>query len=182
MLKIATFSKPETVSSNALNFTLEMEILYLKELQDSPFRKGITRDFLNVPLTELEINELEKAFNSGSPFPKALRELLFLAGDYCYVLDYGLNKKQVELQNFVRQRMTKNNRILTRAFYAIDIYNAGDQFLFIYLDEGDDPPVYEGHYYDEPTLWNNWITSVSTSLSSYLALLVVRVKEGQNPF
>jgi hypothetical protein len=98
------------------------------------------------------------------------------------VLDYGLNKNQEELQNFVRKRIEDNGRIISRAFYAVDIYNAGDQFLFIYLDEGDDPYVYEGHYYDDPAIRENWISPVSKNLSSYLAELVERVKNGQNPF
>lgn len=56
-----------------------------------------------------------------------------------------------------------------------------DQFLFVYLDEEDNPAVYEGHYWDSndrPT----WITLVSPSLSDYINRLVDRVKNGQNPF
>ena len=96
-------------------------------------------------------------------------------------MDYGLNETQQELQEFVRENMQEENRVITRPFYAIDVYNAGDQFLFVYLDEGNNPAVYLGEYWDSndrPT----WITLVSPSLSDYINRLVDRVKNGQNPF
>ena len=119
--------------------------------------------------------------NNNKPFPKALRELLFLAGNYCIVLDYGLNDTQQELQEFVRENMQEENRIITRPFYAIDVYNAGDQFLFVYLDEVDDPAVYQASYEDRSDR-PNWINKVTPTLSNFVNRKIERVKKGQNPF
>ena len=117
---------------------LKMDITYLKQLE----RTRNKNSWINESISLEEIKQLEQIYNNNKPFPKALRELLFLAGNYCIVLDYGLNDTQQELQEFVRENMQEENRIITRPFYAIDVYNAGDQFLFVYLDEGDDPEVY----------------------------------------
>ena len=41
--------------------------------------------------------------------------------------------------------MVLRNRTISRPFYAIDNYYT-EQFFFIYLDEGDNPKVYETIY------------------------------------
>ena len=158
-----------------------MYITYLKELKNNPIKAGVTRNYPIIPINEIEISQLEQLYNSNNPCPTALKELLYLAGGSCYVLDYGLNETQQQLQEFVRDEMLDEGRVITRPFYVIDVYNALDQFLFVYLDEGNNPAVYEGHYVDEITR-NNWITPVSSSLSKYIDDLVLRVKKGQNPF
>ncbi|WP_038331471.1 hypothetical protein [Empedobacter falsenii] len=158
-----------------------MEIQYLNELQNNPIKFGKLINSSIVPISEEEIKLLETNYNNGKQFPKALRELLFLAGNDCYVLDYGLDDSQQELQEFVRGRIREKNRVITRPFYAIDVYNALDQFLFVYLDEGDNPAVHEGHYWDSKDR-PNWITLVDSSLSQYIEALIERVKNGQNPF
>lgn len=158
-----------------------MEIVYLNKLQNNPVKYGVTKNFPIIPISEQEITQLEQLYNNGNSFPKALKELLFLAGGDCYVLDYGLNETQQELQEFVRENMQEENRVITRSFYAIDVYNAGDQFLFVYLDEGDNPAVYIGHYWDSNDRLT-WINLVTPSLSNFIDRKVERVKNGQNPF
>jgi hypothetical protein len=158
-----------------------MEIKFLKDLENNPVRYGVSKDYPIIPLTEPQISNLEQLYNNNNPFPKALKELLYLAGGYCYVLDYGTNASQQEMQDFVRAEMLDEGRSITRPFYVIDVYNALDQFLFVYLDEGDNPPVREAHYVDSITR-SNWITLVDSSLSNYINGLVQRVKNGQNPF
>ncbi len=157
-----------------------MIVEYLKVLSDNPAGRG-NSSFSNIAIGEEEILELEALYNNSNVFPKALRELLYLAGSYCYVLDYGLNETQKELQEFVRTEMQDEGREMARPFYVIDIYNASDQFLFVYLDEGDDPAVYEGHYYDSMHR-THWITSVDRTLSAYINAMVERTNTGQNPF
>ncbi len=160
-----------------------MTIEYLKKLKDYPAAYPFDTAYKDEisGITEKEIVELEQLFNSGSTFPKALKELLFLAGNRCYALDFGLNETQQELQEFVREIMLEENRVITRPFYVIDVYNAGDQFLFVYLDEGDNPAVYIGHYWDSNDR-PNWINLVSPSLSNFIDNKIERVKSGQNPF
>ena len=160
-----------------------MTIEYLKKLSDYPALYPLDIEFKDEisGITDQEIVELEQLYNSGSTFPKALKELLFLAGTRCYALDFGLNETQQELQEFVREIMLEENRVITRPFYVIDVYNAGDQFLFVYLDEGDNPPVFIGHYWDSNDR-PNWINLVTPSLSNLIDRKVERVKNGQNPF
>jgi len=65
------------------------------------------------------------------------------------------------------------------------LYNNGnaDQFLFIYLDEGEDPLVYEGLYSGGGVNFPDWIHSVSVkSLSELINHRIDRQKEGRNPF
>lgn len=153
-----------------------MVIEYLKELQKNPYRYGKTH-LNNEPIPESEIIHLEQLYNQGKTFPKALRELLHLAGNFCYVLDYGVNESQEELQEYVREELKEEEKEIARLYFVIDVYNAGTQFLFVYLDEGENPAVYEGYYRKSksPRLINE-------SLSGYIDSIIENVKEGFGPF
>jgi hypothetical protein len=158
-----------------------MKIQYLKILEDNPSAYPHDTDFkLTIRSTPLiEITQLEVLYNNGRLFPTALRELLYLAGDYCYVLDKSDFESQQEMQEYVRSQLELTNKVITNPFMVIDVYNAPSQFLFVYLNAGDNPPVYEASYYATN---ENWIRPVSNSLSSYIESLIQRVKEGRNPF
>ena len=165
----------------------KMEIQYLTLLRDNPIANPSTPDFLNAiePITLQEIAQLEQLYNSGNPFPKALKELLYLAGKSCYVLDYGIRETKAGMQDYVRSKMAAKNRTLPRPFFAIDVYNAGDQFLFVFLDEGDNPPTYEGLYYYDPEVdsdYPQWYHPLGVTLSELIDHKVDRVKQGRNPF
>ncbi|WP_343534727.1 SMI1/KNR4 family protein [Pedobacter sp.] len=151
-----------------------MEIQYLTYLRDSPIGNWPIK-----PISLSEIEQLETLYNNGDSFPKALKELLFLAGKYCYVLDYGVFDDLQEMQDFVRSEMAEENKTITRPFFAIDVYNLGDQFIFVYLDEGDDPPTYELHYYSDD---NDWIWEVTPTLSELINQGIDKVKQSINPF
>lgn len=158
-----------------------MEITYLQYLRDNPVKQGLTKDFPIESISLQEIEQLEEMYNNGNPFPKALKELLFLAGNFCYVLDYGIWDTQQELQDAVREKMADENRIISRPFYVVDTYNSGDHFIFIYLDEGDNPPTFVGHYRDRDDR-PNWITPITPTLSKLINDGIDRVKQGRNPF
>ena len=160
-----------------------MEIQYLKLLKENPEAYPNDTDYKGAikPIPMEEIIHLEQLYNNGNAFPVALRELLFIAGESCYVLDYGSEDSQEELQEYVREKLIENDRTITRPFFVIDVYNSGDQFLLVYLDEGDNPAVYEARYYDHSD-WPYWISLVSESLSTYINVLINRVKQGRNPF
>ncbi|MFN0256780.1 hypothetical protein [Pedobacter ureilyticus] len=166
-----------------------MEIRYLKSLRDNPAAFYDNTEFRDEikPISLAEISELETLYNNGLAFPIALKELLFLAGDNCYVLDYGSEtQSQNDLQEWVREKMLEYDRIIARPFYVLDIYNALDQFVFIYLDEGDDPSVYEGVYsgINETGIQttDGWIHKLRPNLSDYIKTSVENVCKGQNPF
>ena len=157
-----------------------MKIEYLKELELNPC-DYIYSHFVNEPISLTEIENLERLYNNGKPFPKALKELLFLAGKFCYVLEYGAFDSQQEMQDYVRELLEEDNILIQRPFFVIDVYNAGTQFLYIYLDEDDNPAVHEGfHYYEDE--FKGYSHLVAGSLSSYIETLINRTKKGLNPF
>lgn len=162
-----------------------MEIKYLLALRDNPVAYPNDTDYKGEvkPISLAEIINLEQLFNGGNQFPKALRELLYLAGSYCYVLDYGgETEDQQDLQETVRVYVANNNKVISRPYFVIDTYNEGDQFLFVYLDEGDDPQVHEAVFYDQ-TDFPDWIHKTSPgSLSQFISARIERFKTGQNPF
>lgn len=95
------------------------DIQYLQKLRDNPEKLG----WQNEPISLGEITTLEELYNNGNPFPKALNELLFLAGSYCIVLDYGARNSQQGMQDRVRQELLENGKVFSRPFYAVDVYD-----------------------------------------------------------
>lgn len=158
-----------------------MEIQYLTKLKDNPYENpsDLKNSLIIEGISLNEIQQLEQLYNNGNQFPKILKELLFLAGNYCYVCDYGINENQQELQEWVREDMIENGRTISRPFYAFDVYG-GSQFLFIYLDEGDNPEIYEAHPYSDN---NDWIRHLNNlTIKSLVDSCIERVKRGENPF
>lgn len=157
-----------------------MNIVYLKKLQENPkLEINESGDFSSIQgISEIEISQLEQLWNSGNSFPVVLKELLFLAGTNCYVFDYGITEDQNDMQEWVREQMTEMNKIISRPFYAIDLYG-GDQFLFIYLDEGDNPDIYQASAYESGA---NWYRKTSNTIKSLSEKRIARVKEGLNPY
>lgn len=161
-----------------------MNIKYLINLKNIPVGNPGGIDFKDeikgISLTEIQ--QLKQSWNNGKEFPTALSELLFLAGDDCYVLDKGLMESQQEMQEEARQWMIDFNRAISRPFYVIDVYNAGEGFLFVYLDDGEDPKVnstYLPHRdYDDAS----WLSSTDRSLSNFINFRINKVKQGYNPF
>ncbi|MDY0990342.1 hypothetical protein SOM12_23140 [Flavobacterium sp. CFBP9031] len=156
-----------------------MKIEYLKKLKENPIDFGELINFEIEGITLNEIEHLEQLYNTGKSFPKVLKELLFLAGKYCYVCDYGPNENQTELQESIREDLLDNERTISRPFYVIDVYSS-ERFMFIYLDEGNNPTIYTAHPSSET---QNWITQLSNlTIKSLIDNRVERAKRGENPF
>ncbi|WP_113638716.1 hypothetical protein [Nubsella zeaxanthinifaciens] len=155
-----------------------MEIKYLSYLKDNPVEKGVTRDWKNQPIPLTEIEQLEALYNNNTPFPKALRELLFLTGNSCYLLDFAIFNQQ-QMQEHVRKYLNYGNKTITRPFYAIDVYHASDQMLFVYLDQGDDPIVWNA-LYEYPI--DKWLEPTGLKISEFITSRINSVKKGMNPF
>lgn len=158
-----------------------MNIQYLKKIQTNPSLEINNSSYFSSikRISETEIASLEQFYNNGNIFPKVLKELLFLAGSDCFVCDYGINKTQQDLQEWVREDMLENERTISRPFYAFDVYG-GSQFLFIYLDEGDNPEIYEAHPYSNE---NDWIKRLNNlTIKSLVDNGIERVKEEKTLF
>ena len=121
-----------------------MNIEILTKLKDNPKRNPnkLGYEFANEGLSVVEIEQLELDWNNGNNFPKALRELLYLGGAYCYCFSYSFYDTQNEMQIGQRELMQFRGHNLNRPFYIVDSYE-GSEFLFVYLDEDQlDPAVY----------------------------------------
>lgn len=105
---------------------------------------------------------------------------MLLGGEYCFVLDTGWYDSQEEMQLATRTWLTKYNKNITRPFFAIDVYNAGEQFLYVYLDEGENPLVYQAYLPDDHGI--ETFTNLNKKLSEYINSLIDMIKQGNNPF
>ena len=164
-----------------------MNIQFFTELKDNPIEFGGEMNFANrgIPLSEIE--QLEQDWNNGLPFPKALRELLFLAGDFCYVLDTGLMESQQEMQEEARLWMTEEGqvRVISRPFYVLEVRNE-EQFVMVYLDEGDNPNIHSVYldHDSEQYLGSGigWNYDIGKTLKDFIKVRIDKVKQGRNPF
>ncbi len=157
-----------------------MEIKYLVLLRENPIKNILDLNFLTLPLSLEEVGQLELRYNNDYPFPIALKELLYLAGSYCHVLNYGDYETQQELQDFVRGRLLKEHHPITRPYFVIELRKQSFEFLFVYLDEGNNPPVYKAHY-DYERLRLNQVPEVEhQSLSDLISSRIERFKDGSN--
>ena len=155
-----------------------MQIEYLKPLRDNPMNGPISNRGLSIEVIE----QLETTWNNGNPFPKALRELLYLAGDLCNVVDYSYSDTQQEFQQMIRDIMAEEGHVtITRPFYVVDAINFGTSIMIIYLDEGEeDPTVYQvypwggGGYNDIPL---NHIKNMNYPLSTLINRGIQHLKE-----
>jgi len=162
-----------------------MEVKYQILLNNNPRIKSLETDYINKiePISIEEIMGLENGFNNGQPFPRALRELLYLAGKTCYVLNY-IGDSQMDMQIKARSWLTLYNRSfsINRPYFVIDVYAYKDNFLFVYLDENvADPIVYsadlEMYNEDDP-----WPQSIGLKLTELINQGIEKLKSGYNPF
>ncbi len=161
-----------------------MDIKYLTVLYDNPTNKTADSDYVKKlqPIPLEGIISLENTYNNGNPFPVALRELLYLAGNYCYVLDYGYNDTQEEMQEDARSWLLNRNRSITRPFFVIDVYNGGGQFLFVYLDEDQNDPVIYEAFLSRRASQTEWINPLAPpQLSKFINMKMSMFLSGYNP-
>ncbi|QTD39176.1 hypothetical protein JL193_08040 [Polaribacter batillariae] len=162
-----------------------MNIEVLTKLRNNPakFPNRTGNSFAIEGISLSNIEQLEQNWNNGNPFPKALRELLFLAGDYCYVLDYNLWEDQQEMQEELRDVMQSKGHSFSRPFYIIDNYAGGSvyQFLFVYLDGDQIDPIVHEYYVGALERGTSLDRSLGQTLSSFISIGIDRVRDGRNP-
>jgi hypothetical protein len=145
---------------------------------------------------------LEQVYNNGNPFPKVLKELLYLAGENCTVLALGGGGEDFfasigwaipteaptmqKMQKGVQWRLQNEGVSMpNRPWFVIDIYE-GYEPIFIFLDEGDDPNIYQliiVETVDDPAFpGNDHIRQVLSPLSAFINVGVKRMIRGENPF
>lgn len=152
-----------------------MTIQYLQALRDNKTMDG----FADKGLTESQISQLEQLYNNGTPFPKVLKELLFLAGKSCNYLDYSVYNTQQEMQSGERIELQDlHSLVIPRPFFIVDLASYGLP-LFIFLDEGDNPQL--NQLEDSPTQ-SNYYRRVGGTLQGLLESRIQNYLEGYDPF
>lgn len=139
-----------------------MEIKLLTKLRDNSalYPKDIypsKHEMRNEGMTESEIDTLEQDIRTTyypslslqqCHFPLAFKELLFLAGHFCYALE-----KQgsfIEQDATVRRLIARTGESISRPFFTLE---QSDSYLVFFLDEDlEDPLLYFIHaVYDIPS-------------------------------
>jgi hypothetical protein len=120
-----------------------MEIKYLKKMLKTP----VIDDEENEGISEVKINEIEQAI--GKKFPTAFREFLYLGGNDanmiadmnngCFI---GERNWWKEMQQNCTKEIKEEGVEAEKDFWAFAELDGGEQFHFIYFDDGEDPPVY----------------------------------------
>lgn len=124
-----------------------MDIKYLQALDKN--RKIGVREIEGV--SEEEIQKVEEKFNIK--FPRAYREFLFLAGEYKGALPLYDTSNLKTLasdwhQELMYEVMEEFGTKIDRPFWLYAESNGCEQFVFFYLDEGDDPYIHIVDYDD----------------------------------
>ncbi|MDG4654296.1 hypothetical protein [Chryseobacterium arthrosphaerae] len=160
-----------------------MEIKILTYLKDNPAINPGNKEYEGriEPMSSSEVQNHEEIYNNGKPFPEAVRELLFLAGKRCHVLSHNILDIN-ELQENPREWMQENNKAINRPFYVIECWAYEESFLFVYLDETDDPIVRQAYLFCED--YNiPFISNLSGhTLSEFINHRINLRKQGYNPF
>ncbi|MBP2616431.1 hypothetical protein [Chryseobacterium jejuense] len=158
-----------------------MEIEILTYLKDNPAAYPGNKEYEGriQPISFSEIQNHEMLYNNGNPFPKVLRELLLLAGKYCYVLEHNILEIN-EFQEEPREWMEENNKAINHPFYVIEICDFAESFLFVHLDEDDDPIVRHAELYCKE--YNVSFISCLCRLSAFINHRIDMKKKYRDPF
>ena len=154
-----------------------MKIKYLKDLENFP--DGIEL-FNNRGIAIEEIEALEVTYNSGNKFPQVLRELLFIAGDYCVCFDYWDNITEMNIE--VRDRYSEVDLSSIEPFVCVDCNGGFGNSSFLYVKCNENV--------DDPFLWTVELTKSlgikqivkGGRLSDAIIGALDLIKAGKNPF
>lgn len=120
-----------------------MEIRYLKSIEQNKKLKSWSNQGLSLE----KISELEQKYNEGKPFPLAIREFLYLAGEN-NTIGFDTHASIERLQDRSKEALEHCKQKIERPFFAFDQLDDCSQFTFVYLDEDqNDPEVYFGQPY-----------------------------------
>lgn len=113
-----------------------MEIEYMQQVAENP----TLDDFTNRGLSLENIINLEGIYNSGEEFPKALREFIYLAGDFNNIGFDDMAEGLDALQTKAFNELAYFNEKIDRPIFVFHQYSDCENFLFVYLDEEEEDP------------------------------------------
>jgi len=148
-----------------------MSLQYIQKVEDF-ITKSNKKTF---PVLPYEINDLEK--KNKITLPKSYKEFLSFTGKYFAPLDInGLSAEFVILEK-ANENARSNlkeyglEKLITKDFWVIAEMEGSVLIHYIFLDEGDNPPVYtldmEG-YTELPYMKDEFYGKMTNSLSDYL--------------
>lgn len=115
-----------------------MGIEYLKNLENI-YTTNIKLSRIGV--SETEISNLEN--NLNLKLPKAYKEFLFIAGKRDSIIgDWNRGYDDLEFMQEYAKEAFQRVGLQMKPFWCFAEYNDADSSLFFFLDEGDNPPVY----------------------------------------
>ena len=117
---------------------MKIEVLFDLRDYQIKYKDKIRFPDKGIPVSVIEA--LEQYWNKGNPFPKALRDLLFLAGESCNFLEYNFYDSQHHMQLECRDEMEDSDHLFDRPFYILEHHSCGS-FLLIFLDEDQVNPM-----------------------------------------
>lgn len=152
-----------------------MSLQYMQKIEDF-ITKSNKKKF---PVLLDEIHDLEK--KNKITFPESYKEFLSLTGKYFAPLDVnGLSAEFVILEK-ANQNARLNlkeyglEKLITKDFWVIAEMDGSVFIHYIFLDEGDNPPVYtldmEG-YTELPDMKNEFYGKMTNSFSDYVEVYI----------
>lgn len=135
--------------------------------------------------TMAEIEVLEQELNNGEQFPKAFREYLYIGGKYDAIGFEGPVEGVFDKMTKGYKTLFNKNRSIKiqRPIVIFDVFE-DEGFMFIYLDEGDDPQPWNSSLledYDSEDGEMIWKVPHPT-FSDMVNTLVGRALDGQVPW
>ncbi|OCK50466.1 hypothetical protein BA768_04745 [Chryseobacterium sp. CBo1] len=148
-----------------------MSLQYIQKVEDF-ITKSNKKSF---PVLPDEINDLEK--KNKITLPKSYKEFLFFTGKYFAPLDInGLSAEFLILEK-ANENARSNlkeyglEKLITKDFWVIAEMDGSVFIHYIFLDEGDNPPVYtldmEG-YTEFPDMRDEFYGKMTNSFSDYV--------------
>ena len=159
-----------------------MEIEFSYKMKENPKpRKRLShnRGFSVEKIAELEINK-------GNPFPKAYKEYLYLGGDFNSLgLNIAIEDSEswqhiAAIKRVAEIEMKKEGLSINRPYVILHYYD-DDGFIFIYLDENENPQPYIFEPFPLGDKEHIFPVKNIDSLSSFIDDLVDRALKGLQP-
>jgi len=155
-----------------------MTIKYLQELQNIDYQSLGRMSWVNEPKTTIEILSLEQEYNKSKPFPAVLRELLFIAGNGCPIVEL----RPFNLQQQIRSAVSDSGHSLSQNYFAFDFLDFSS-FSLVYTSQNiDDPKVYHVELNPSEEEHTEFIEYSELTLLKLLKHRINQVKQGYNPF
>ena len=154
-----------------------MTIKYLQELQNLDYQ-SLGRTWVNEPKSTTEILSLEQQYNAGRPFPDVLRELLYIAGNGCPLIEL----RPINLQQQIRSELNESGHSISQNFFGFDFLDFGSFSLVYTNDNTPDPKVYHVELDPSEEEHTEFIEDSDFTLLKLLKHRINKVNQGFNPY